>query len=225
MMDDGSDGSDAMPCGARFGSQGLLIVKSLGNQPTLSQASARSLPRWVACKAWAHVAVHLLPLAERLAERHANPTKWRAAPQATIEPAATSSAAASLRRSERPLVAKQVAAKRSAAHRGVENPAGQRHLRHAGKSKREQPERLAGTDSKRAGEQPTPSGLPCPSCLPLHPSPHHAQIPLHLRTGKRVGENVCVSNGWQSMGRAKERWSVHASGAALQNYMRARRDF
>ena len=146
-------------------------------------------------------------------------------PQATIEPAATSSAAASLRRSERPLVAKQVAAKRSAAHRGVENPAGQRHLRHAGKSKREQPERLAGTDSKRAGEQPTPSGLPCPSCLPLHPSPHHAQIPLHLRTGKRVGENVCVSNGWQSMGRAKERWSVHASGAALQNYMRARRDF
>ena len=148
-------------------------------------------------------------------------------PQATIEPAATCSAAASLRRSERPLVAKQVAAKRSAAHRGVENPAGQRHLRHAGKSKREQPERLAGTDSKRAGEQPTPSGLPCPSCLPPHPSPHHAQIPrtLHLRTGKWVGENVCVSKGWQSMGRAKERWSVHASGAALQNYMRARRDF
>ena len=81
-------------------------------KPTHPQPRERALTAaMVACKAWAHVAVHLLPLAERLAERHAKPTKWRAAPEATIESAATSSAAASLRGSERPLVAKQVAAK------------------------------------------------------------------------------------------------------------------
>ena len=54
---------------------------------------------------------------------------------------------------------------------------------------------------------------------PRYPVLLHITCLLHLCTGKRVGENVCVSKGWQSMGRAKERWSVHASGAALQNYM------
>ena len=80
-------------------------------QPTHPQPSERALTAAMGAECGPTVAVHLLPLAERLAERHAKPTKWRAAPQATIEPAATSSAAASLRGSERPLVAKQVAAK------------------------------------------------------------------------------------------------------------------